>query len=425
MPDRAARAVLTLSLTLGAAALAGAQAPPAPLGDDALARALDLVQQNYLKPVARPRLLEGALQGMLRGLDPYSDYLGPEEWAGLQQGLAGQFGGIGARLELDATARCPRVLDLMAGSSGAEAGVARGDLILEVDGRHTEGLPIEQAIQMIRGPVDSVVRLSVRREGAVPALDLSVRRRAVKTPSVLGHRRDAEGRWDHVYDERKGIGYVRIAVFAEDTVADLEQAMAGLQARGCRGLVLDLRDNIGGLLRAAVGAADLFLDSGRIISEKGRDGTEEFHDARPGTYTALPIVVLANGNTRSAGEILAAALQDHRRAVVVGQRTFGKGYVQKLFPLGDGLGGLTLTIASYQRPSGKGLDRHDAPKGSEDWGVSPDPGLEVVMTEEEYQAWLKQGQAADRSSAPAAETAPAFKDRVLERALEVLAGPGR
>ncbi|MEP6995650.1 MAG: S41 family peptidase, partial [Acidobacteriota bacterium] len=255
--------------------------------EGSFAATLAIIEKNSLKKVARRRLMESAVNGMLHDLDPYSRYLGPEEWRRLNTALAGKFGGIGVFLDIDAAARRLRVKYLLAGSSGAEAGMAAGDQILEINGRSTKDLPLDQVLEVLPGPVGSEVRLLVLHPGAAEPVRLAVERRTVKTPSVRAGHRDDQGRWDYLEDPAHGIGYMRILRLAEDTVDDMKAALTVLESRNLRGLILDLRENTGGLTAAAIAAADLFLDSGRILTVTDADGKESFYDARPGSYTAF------------------------------------------------------------------------------------------------------------------------------------------
>jgi carboxyl-terminal processing protease len=297
-------------------------------------------------------------------------------------------------------------------------------VILSIDGRSTESMTLDDVFQTLPGAVGTSVRLSTRRgDGPGRISDYVLVRRAVKTPSVRAGRRDARGLWnEYLYDSRNRIGYVRIGWFADDTVGLVETAMQGLAKRRVRGLVLDLRDNEGGYFKAAAGVADLFLDSGRIVSEVGRDGAEETLDATPPAFTGFPIVVLVNRGSMSASEILASALQDHDRAAIMGERTFGKGLVQRLFPLGRGDEGIRLTVAEYRRASGGNVDRFTAPKGSDDWGVCPDPGLEVLVEPAPYEPWAdpNRGGLLPTPLELATQGPPDERDPMLEAALDWL-----
>jgi len=432
MPRKSANAraaVLAASSLLFAASVraqSAASAPPAPAvpagaTDDASFRALvDLVETKYPTRPTRQQLLASARDGLLADLDPYSKYLPPADWALLHRSLDAEFGGIG--VFLDFYGKRPTIKRLLADSAAADAGLGPGDTILAVDGKSTEGLGMDDVMLLLPGKAGSTVRLTVQPSGGMDARDVEIVRRVVKTPSVRGGRPDARGLWtDYLFDPRHGIGYVRIAWMARDVPDRVEAALKALSADGMRGLVLDLRSNAGGLLGAAVATADLFLDSGRIVTEVDRDGVEEVADATPGGYTDFPMAVLVDRGSASATEVLASALQDNGRAVLFGERTFGKALVQELFPLGAD-DGIRLTVAAYRRPSGENIDKFTAPKGSPDWGVCPDAGNDVFLSVAEYEAWAAAAQMRDRQFLPTpvelATQGPADdRDPVLEKAL--------
>jgi carboxyl-terminal processing protease len=416
-------------LAVGLSSVAFAQDPataPAGPSDDEFRALVDLVQKTYFREPPREKLLASARDGMFRDLDPYSRYLPPDDWAFLKRSIAAEFGGIGIHYTMSDPTHRPRILHLFPDSAAGDAGLVPGDLMLEIDGVSTEGMSFEEIISRLPGEVGSTVRLSVLHSGASHPAEYRVVRRRLKTPSVRPGRRDARGVWsEFMYDPRWRIGYVRISSLASDTVGLLEAALQSLTARGMKGLLLDLRDDGGGLLSAAVGAADLFLDSGRIVSEVGRDGVLELNDATPGGFVDFPIVVLVNQMTASAAEMLAAALQDNGRAKLIGERTFGKALVQELFPLGAGDRGVRITISEYLRPSGENIDRFTAPKGSDRWGVCPDTGLDVFLAPPDYAAWsdafLSQGWSYLPTPLELATQGPVEeRDDVLERALALL-----
>jgi carboxyl-terminal processing protease len=218
---------------------------------------------------------------------------------------------------------------------------------------------------------------------------LTMNRAIIDVPSVLGDARKPDDSWDFMYDKEKKIGYVRISSFIQNTTDELKKALQELKAEGMRGLIVDLRDNPGGLLGAAVEISDLFVTDGLIVSTKGRNTVTKSYEAeKEGTYEGFPMVVLVNQNSASAAEIVSACLQDHKRAKVVGQRTYGKGSVQNIIELEDGNSVLKLTVATYQRPSGKNIHRFKNAKPSDEWGVSPDPGLEVKVSGRDYEDWF-------------------------------------
>jgi carboxyl-terminal processing protease len=266
------------------------------------------------------------------------------------------------------------------------------------------------------------VAIELLHPGETTPVLLRVQRAVISQPSVRGARRDSGGRWrDPMLDEREAIGYIRVMREAKDTAAGVATLLQELERRGARGLILDLRDNVGGLRRAAMDVVDLFLDAGPVLEVVG-DGKTEVLETRAGGNLDLPMVVLINDGTISAGELIAAALRDRDRAVLVGQRTFGKGMVQRLFPLGEGAGGLTLTVGVHRRLGGRNLEKHGQPEDSEEWGVAPDAGMEVLPEREQDEAQREQMLDRDAPIVPTPEdlAEPALPDPQLERALVVL-----
>lgn len=387
---------------------------------DRFDEALEIIQRSYLKEMTREQLLDRGLRALLRDLDPYSFYLDPEEWANQREGLAAEFGGLGVIFDIDATARLPRIRHLLIGSAAGPAGVRRGDLILAVNGRSLEGMDFDQVRSCLVGSPGTTVELILRREGLDTLLHFKAERKIIKTPSVRGVRRDSKGESEYLIDEKRGVGYIRVSRLAEDTVPTVEAALAHLATRHMKSLVLDLRDSSGGFAMAAIGVADLFLESGRILTNVSRD-TTAYHDATPGGYTDVPMVVLINSGTASSSEFLAAALADHGRATFIGQRTYGKARIQRMLPLSEGRGGLILTTGLFERPSGKTIDRHDTPEAASHAGVVPDPGFEIIVEGEEYDAWRKEAELRDGAGIlEESDFPPSRPDRVLLRALEVL-----
>lgn len=293
-----------------------------------------------------------------------------------------------------------------------------GDLLTSIDGHQLKGMKLDAVVPILMGKVGSTVELDILHQGT-PA-HLKIQRKLVKTPSVRGVSRDRTGQSEYLYDAERGIGYIRISRLAADTVPEAEKALAGLKARNMKALILDLRDSSGGLMQAAISVADLFLDSGRILSAVSRQETKVY-DAKPGGYLDFPIVALINERTVSSSEFLAAALQDNKRAIFIGHRTFGKARIQTQLPLGDGMGGLILTTGIFQRPSGKIVDRHDAAATSDLPGISPDPGMELIVEGEEYEAWEKDASFRDSPVISSESEVPSrTPDRVLDRAVQLI-----
>jgi carboxyl-terminal processing protease len=351
--------------------------------------AVEQVQQNYVRPVSRRELMESALKGMLSNLDPHSAYINTSDWKSFKRQIEGKFGGVGMTVEADEESRRLKVIAPMVGTPAYGAGVMAGDLILDIDGASTEGLTIEKAVEQLQGQPGTPVKLNVLHEGAEKPEVLSLTRAIIEIPSVMGDRRKPNDEWDFMLDHDKKIGYIRITNFIADTADNVKDALEILKKDGMKALVLDLRDDPGGLLSAAVEISDLFVEEGKIVSTRGRNTAEKTFEAhKEGTFTGFPMVVLVNHNSASASEILAACLQDHDRALVVGERSFGKGSVQNILDLEDGNSVLKLTVATYWRPSGKNIHRFKNAKESDEWGVSPSPGLDLKMSRDEYHDWF-------------------------------------
>ncbi len=302
------------------------------------------VRAEYVEEVQDAQLIEAAIKGMLSSLDPHSSYLNAKAFKDMQVQTRGKFGGLG--IEVTMESGLVKVVSPIDDTPAFRAGLRSGDLISHIDGEHVLGLTLNEAVDRMRGPVNSKIVITVRREGVAAPFDVTVVRDVIHIRSV---RSRIEG----------DIAYVRITSFNEQTEPGLRQAMEKITAElgdRIQGVVLDLRNNPGGLLDQAVLVSDAFLDQGEIVSTRGRrtEGIQRYN-ARPGDLAnGLPVVVLINGGSASASEIVAGALQDHRRAVILGTRSFGKGSVQTIIPL-PGNGAMRLTTARYYTPSGQSI----------------------------------------------------------------------
>src|SRR5579862_488589 len=302
------------------------------------------VRAHYAGKVDDDALMEAAINGMLTSLDPHSNYLNTRNFDDMKVQTRGEFGGLG--IEVSMENGVVKVVSPIDDTPAARAGLKPGDLIVRLDGQPVQGMTLPQAVEKMRGPVNSEIRLTIQRKGREP-FDVKLVRATIHIQSVRSHL---------IGDD---IGYVRITSFNEQTDTGLHNAIKNLkqQAGGkLRGIVLDLRNNPGGLLDQAVAVSDAFLDKGEIVSTRGRrpEDAQRF-DAHPGDIAAgLPMAVLINGGSASASEIVAGALQDHHRAVLLGTRSFGKGSVQTIIPL-PGHGAMRLTTARYYTPSGRSI----------------------------------------------------------------------
>lgn len=324
-----------------------------------IAEIIAQVQREYVDEVTPDRLLEQAMRGMVGGLDPYSAYLDRREYEELRRGAAGSYPGIG--IEVSAEGEGIKVVRSLADSPAARAGIRGGDVILQIDNEPV-GANVSAALEQMRGPPGSLVRLTLRRAESAELVSVALERAKVEVHSVSGEMLES------------GFAYVRIASFSETTRKDFDKVVRELSMTGrLRGVVLDVRHNPGGVLEAAVEVADALLDSGNIVSATGRTAEANFRmDASQGQLLeGVPLVLLINGASASAAEILAGALKDNGRARLVGRRTYGKGVVQSVLPLADGRA-LKLTTSRYVTPAGVSID---------ETGIEPDvllPGVDVL-----------------------------------------------
>jgi carboxyl-terminal processing protease len=340
------------------------------------------VEQNYVKDVDRRKLMEAAIRGVLGELDPYSNFISPDEIDRFKTSVESQFGGIGIQISLDGGEL--RVLSPIVGSPAYLAGMEAGDAIVEIDGKSTEGISLDDAVRRLKGEPDTKVNLTVVNSRDRRRRMLTIERKVIEVETVLGDKRKTDDQWDFMLDPEKKIGYVRLTAFSRNTANDLENALKELKKQDVKGLVIDLRFNPGGLLKSAIDVADLFIADGRIVSTKGRNTIERPVEARKsGTFEGFEVAVLVNRYSASASEIVSACLQDHKRAVVIGERTWGKGSVQNVIELEKGNSALKLTTAAYIRPSGKNIHRFPNAKESDEWGVMPDKGYDLKLNDSE------------------------------------------
>jgi carboxyl-terminal processing protease len=368
--------------------------------------ALEQVHDRSLQELDRSKLFEGALTGMLQQLkDEPSSYLAPEPFSEVKEDLNQQFGGIGIEVVLDPDTQQITVATPMPGTPAEEAGIRPRDRILKIDGHSTRGLTLYDAAKLMKGAVGTPVVLTVQHEADKEPAEIRIVRATIQRDSVVGDRRKPDRTWDFFLEDDRRIGYVQITSFGERTAEELDQAIRGLLAQGMQGLILDLRGNHGGLLLPAVEVCNLFISSGEIVTTRGREGVvrEDFRARGQGTLPDFPMAVLVNEFSASASEIVAACLQDHERAVIVGERTFGKGTVQEIIPLPWGFGALKVTVASYWRPSGKDINRPSRPPGNGHlqaepngvWGVTPNKGFDVHLDAKQVERlsrWWRQRQ---------------------------------
>jgi carboxyl-terminal processing protease len=323
---------------------------------------LSIVQQNYVENIDTQAAIEGAIKGLLSSLDPHSSYLKPDDFKELQVETKGSFSGIG--IEITTKDDMLTVVSPIEDTPAFKAGIQAGDRIIKIEGESTKDMSLVEAVKRLRGPKGSEVTISIHREGWTDLQEFTIIRDVIPIYSVRSNILET------------GYGYARITNFQRNTSQDLQDAVDKLLLENkLKGLVLDLRNNPGGLLDASVKVADLFLDEGIIVSTKGRleDQNMEFSAHSGGPEYDFPIVVLINGGTASASEIVAGALQDHKRALILGTQSFGKGSVQTIIPMNDGAG-LRLTTARYYTPNGISIQAT---------GITPDVLVPAVESKEE------------------------------------------
>jgi len=385
--------------------------------------------------------IDFALGRMMSHLDPYTSYMDPETVRRSKSQIEGNFTGIGIQIRKDPARDMLLVVTPIKDSPAYKAGIKAGDVITEirreVDSQGeplnppevlpTKGLPIDEAVKKILGQADTQVKLKVEREGVDKPLEFEITRGTVNIESVLGVRRTDDDGWDYWIDPQSKIGYIRLLEFARNSDRDMTRVVSKLQKAGVKGLVLDLRFNPGGLLPAAVHISDLFIEDGTIVTIRPRVGREQTYYGRPeGSALDFPMVCLVNGQSASGSEIVAACLQDHHRAVIMGERSYGKGSVQNIQPFDKAQ--LRLTVASFWRPSGKNLNKSSTAGRKEDtWGVTPDKGFVLDLSAKERD--LLYDHLRDNEIIPNREAKPKekekkadFRDRQLEMAVEYLRG---
>ena len=360
----AAGAALTLVTTQPRLMLVGASAKAAAADTyrqlNLFGDVFERVRADYVEKPDDSKLIESAINGMLAGLDPHSSYMDPKSFRDMQVQTRGEFGGLG--IEVTMEDGLIKVVAPIDDTPAQKAGVLANDLITKLDDEQVQGLTLNQAVEKMRGPVNTKIKLTIIRKGQDKPVEVSITRDVIRVKSV---RSRVEG---------DDVGYIRLSQFNEQTTEGLKKAISDITAKvsndKLKGYILDLRNNPGGLLDQAISVSDAFLEKGEVVSTRGRNAEEtQRFNARSGDLTNhKPVIVLVNGGSASASEIVAGALQDHKRATVLGTRSFGKGSVQTIIPLGSGNGALRLTTARYYTPSGRSIQAK---------GITPD--IEVLQ----------------------------------------------
>lgn len=418
---------LTADDQVGKSSTDSASAEKGALSDEQLydllevfADTMDQIDRNYVKEVDRRKLLEAAIRGMIGELDQYSGYIAPKDLDRFRTGVDNEFGGVGIQVAIDDEGLT--VVSPLVGSPAYRAGLMAGDRITEIAGNPTKGITLDEAVRRMKGKIGTDVMVKVLHAGEEEAEPVKLRREIIRVETVLGDSRNDDDSWKWIIDDERKIGFLRITGFGRHTVEELRVALKQLQASGMKGLVLDLRFNPGGLLSSAIEVCDTFVSNGRIVSTKGRNTRPRKWDAhQKGTYEKFPMAILVNRYSASASEIVSACLQDHQRAIVIGERTWGKGSVQNIINLEEGASALKLTTASYHRPSGKNIHRFPDASDDDTWGVLPDSGYEIKLEPDELSKLMTVRRDRDivRKGHQTAESEE-FVDRQFEKAMEYI-----
>ena len=386
------------------------------------ADAYEQIDSNYVREVDRRELVDAAIRGMASHLDPYSTYVPPKDLVKFEQYLEQEFVGIG--IHVNANGGKLEIVSPLPGSPAFRGGLRSGDVIAEIDSKSTNGMTPADIGKLLSGPPGRPVVMGIRKPNAETIEQVTIIRELIQLPTVVGMSRSDDQQWKFMLDDQHKIGYVRITHFSRNTAGELRTALEKLSALEMKALILDLRSNPGGLMESSIEIADMFLDTGAIVSMKGRAVPERKWKAKAGnTISNVPMVVLVNRLSASASEVLSACLQDNTRATVVGERSWGKGSVQTVLPMESGRSALKLTTASYFRPSGVNIHRFPDSKKEDEWGVKPTDGHLVELSKEQWLEWTRAREMVDvihgQSSDPAITS---FRDVQLAHAVELLTG---
>ena len=326
---------------------------------DLFGEVLETIKKEYVDEVDQADIMDSAINGLLQSLDPYSAYMSPKSFEGMKTDTKGEFGGLG--IEIGMESGVVKVISPIDDTPAADAGIKAGDYIVRINGEQVQGKSLTEAVELMRGLVGSSIKLTVRRKNVKKALEFKITRAVIEVKSVEAK----------IIGAKKEIGYLRLKSFNENSDEQLFSNINGFEKNNnLIGYILDLRNNPGGLLSQAISVSDFFLDDGEIVSTKGRkiSETRRFFSKKGDGINGKPLIVLINTGSASAAEIVSGALKDHKRAIILGERSYGKGSVQSIIPLKNG-GGLRLTISKYYLPSGKSIS---------EVGVLPDIFVEEV-----------------------------------------------
>ena len=326
---------------------------------DLFGEVLEKIDKEYIDEIDKADVMDSAINGVLQSLDPYSSYMSPELFKDMQTDTRGEFGGLG--IEIGMEAGVVKVISPIDGTPADKAGIKAGDFIVKIDGVQVQGKTLMESVKLMRGPVGTSIKLTIRRKNIKKALEFEVERKIIEVKSVKAK----------LIGKKRNIAYVRLKSFNENSDSQLIDNIKLFESKNDPlGYVIDVRNNPGGLLAQAIRITDFFLDDGEIVSTKGRKRSEtrKFFAKSGDGISGKPIIILINNGSASASEILAGALKDHKRAILIGETSYGKGSVQSIIPLKNG-GGMRLTISRYYLPSGKSIS---------EVGVEPDIFVEEV-----------------------------------------------
>ena len=399
-----------------------------------LAQAFDEIDDHYLERIDQRQLFDAGVKAMVGQLDTYSGFIGRDAATRFQESIDQRFGGIGVEVSQDPDSKLLVVTSPVLNTPAFRAGIRAGDTLVAIDGRSLDEIApkkrMETAVKWLQGKEGEPVVVRYLRAGSAEPLEARLVRATIQVDSVLGDSRHERNAWNFLLAGHAGIGYVRMTQFGEQSVGEFHTALESLAERGCKELILDLRDNRGGLLKAAPEICRLFLPAGKVIvTTRDRSGKikDRYATTEQGPYVDWRLVVLVNSESASASEIVAACLQDHGRAKIVGERTWGKGTVQHVIDLEGGHSRLRLTTASFWRPNGQNIHRFQASSDADPWGVRPDAGSEITLDSDQRARLVKERRKRDvvwppgvRPSDAAPLSDPAGFDPAIARAVTLL-----
>ena len=312
---------------------------------DLFSEVLETIKNEYVDEIDQAKVMDSAINGVLQSLDPYSAYMSPKSFKGMQTDTKGGFGGLG--IEIGMESGVVKVIAPIDDTPASNAGIKAGDYIVKINEEQVQGKSLTEAVELMRGPIGSEIKLTVRRRNVKKAIDFKIRRAVIEVKSVVAK----------IIGSKKKIGYLKLKSFNQNSNEQLSKSINKFEKNNkLNGYILDLRNNPGGLLTQAISITDLFLNDGEIVSTKGRNVSEtrRFFSKKGDGINGKPLIIIINNGSASASEIVSGALKDHKRAIILGERTYGKGSVQSIIPLKNG-GGIRLTISKYYLPSGKSI----------------------------------------------------------------------